>query len=88
MKLPSTMEDIRTDLRNTFVPTHPFITLSIVVFGFLLLPMFAFVPWVFGQTTMDVFKGKQSIMLMAMVTGLGAMLLYLRFHFFCRHFHL
>ena len=60
MKLPSTMEDNRTDLRNTFVPTHPFITLSIVVFGFLLLPMFAFVPWVFGQTTMDVFKGKQN----------------------------
>ena len=64
MKLPSIMEDNRsssTDLRNTFVPTHPFITLSIVVFGFLLLPIFAFVPWVFGQTTMDVFKGKQSI---------------------------
>ena len=61
MKLPFKMEDNRsnpTDLRNTFVPTHPFITLSIVIFGFILLPMFAFVPWVFGQTAMDVFKGK------------------------------
>ena len=51
-------------LRQTFVPTNPFITGLIIVFGFIVLPIFAYYPWVFGKTAGDaiykhdkVFKG-------------------------------
>ena len=40
-------------MRNTFVPTHPLITLTIIVLGFVLLPLFAFYPWAFGTAAGD-----------------------------------
>ena len=43
----------REQWRNTFILTHPLISLTIIVAGFILLPLFAFYPWAFGQTAGD-----------------------------------